>query len=234
MKSTFLLMSLLVTAVVSRAQYPAFSTIYNPGGYLTVHATAGLSLREKPDVSSKVIEVIKLGEKVQVMDDPNEKVPYSSTGVPGHWVKVNYYGKIGYQFDGFLSRFPVFTGQNTMEPGGDIATYLKTLYQVKKEIAMPQGEHSNARIWHEIWFTNGIHFLEKSEGSYDIEIDFPSKWFSYHEAFLLGREVWPFEFAEGNCPYNDQRILCEMAKPQYLSIQRMSADTTNFSWYVSD
>ncbi len=76
----------------------------------TVYITApsGLTLREAPNVNSRIVDVIPFGESVNVIieDDEFEKVERIDW-IDGQWIKVEFEGMSGYVFDGFVSSLPV-------------------------------------------------------------------------------------------------------------------------------
>jgi uncharacterized protein YgiM (DUF1202 family) len=79
---------------------------YNPGESLTVFIEAGLNLRDKPDINSKVIVRVPYGQKVTVLENTKKPVPFKFDNIDGHWVYAEYEGKKGYIFDGYLSTLP--------------------------------------------------------------------------------------------------------------------------------
>jgi hypothetical protein len=103
---------------------------YNPGDTLWVWAKTGLSLRESPDVKSKVLIKVKNAEKVIMLDYPDQQYPFEleeikssiqitpgegkkefpGYALTGYWAKVRYGEITGFVFDAFLSRLPTITG----------------------------------------------------------------------------------------------------------------------------
>jgi hypothetical protein len=227
------LLVFLCSLIVLTARSQDFATVYKPGDFLYVHAASGLMLRERPNAQAKSLTVVKLGEKVQVVADTQPPVAFKSAGVPGHWAKVKYNNAIGYQFDGFLSRYPPFKSDNEQEPGESMAVYLKKIFKVKTEQTKSPERPDDYSLWDAIEFENGAHFEVSGGSSYRIDANFPAKIFSFHEAFLLGRDGWPWLSIGEGCLYEEDGILCEAAAPQYLRISRYQGIVT-LSWYVSD
>ncbi|MCB0399529.1 MAG: SH3 domain-containing protein [Winogradskyella sp.] len=70
-----------------------------------VSAESGLSLRDQPDVSGKMLTKLAYGEAIGVLEKTNKKLVVLDAGekVSGEWVKVETRNHIGYVFDGYLS-----------------------------------------------------------------------------------------------------------------------------------
>jgi len=77
---------------------------YQPHEALNVLTLSGIKLRDKPGGS--VIQSIPYAAKVTTLEGKNNNFPVTVEGIKGAWVKVNFNDKIGYVFDGFLSRLP--------------------------------------------------------------------------------------------------------------------------------
>ena len=206
---------------------PPFSNYYSPGTKLYVYAEAGLSLRQAPSPTATVLMVVKFGETVQVLTDTGPKVPFISTGVTGHWVKVNYGGKTGYQFDGFLSRYPPIVKS---ERGEKVANYLISLFKVTKELNTIATDSSHAK--YTIDFENGIHYEAMPQSIFMISVKFPEKTLSYHEVFLMSRLGWNYCYQAG-CPYAEPSMLCENTKPEYLRLQLVDHNY-ELTWFISE
>lgn len=76
------------------------------GETLFIVAKSGLRLRAEPNVEAEVITLVPYGGGVQVVKNDKDPVPMSSEGLKGHWKKVQYDGKTGYAFDGFMISRP--------------------------------------------------------------------------------------------------------------------------------
>ena len=70
-----------------------------------VSADSGLSLRDQPDVSGKMLTKLAYGEAIGVLEKTNKQLVVLDAGekVSGEWVKVETRNHIGYVFDGYLS-----------------------------------------------------------------------------------------------------------------------------------
>ncbi|MHA7841983.1 MAG: SH3 domain-containing protein [Winogradskyella sp.] len=70
-----------------------------------VSAESGLSLRDQPDVSGKMLTKLAYGEAIGVLEETDKNLVVLDGGekVSGKWVKVETRNHIGYVFDGYLS-----------------------------------------------------------------------------------------------------------------------------------
>jgi hypothetical protein len=69
-------------------------------------AKAGLSMREQPNTSSKVLEKINYGEKLVTVINNDPLVTIATEGFNGYWWKVNYNNKTGYVVNSYLLPMP--------------------------------------------------------------------------------------------------------------------------------
>lgn len=77
---------------------------YYKGDELFVHAPSGLKLRATPDGDALV--TVPYGSKLKVAEDKFTKITKIVDGLVGGWAKVDFDGKTGYIFDGYLSFLP--------------------------------------------------------------------------------------------------------------------------------
>ncbi|MFA9219686.1 MAG: hypothetical protein ACEQSL_00710 [Sediminibacterium sp.] len=77
---------------------------YQPHETLSVLTLSGIKLRDKP--GGAVLQSVPYAAKVITLEAKNNNFPFTVEGIKGAWVKVNFNDKIGYVFDGFLSRLP--------------------------------------------------------------------------------------------------------------------------------
>lgn len=70
-----------------------------------VAAESGLSLRDQPDVSAKILTKLSYGEVIGVLEETDIKLVIVDAGekISGEWVKVETRNHIGYVFNGYLS-----------------------------------------------------------------------------------------------------------------------------------
>lgn len=81
----------------------SFDCIAQTFGAYYVSAKSGLSIREKPDATSKVLEKIPYGTKITTVDDGGEWKEIITESMTGYWRKVTYKNKTGYIVDSYLS-----------------------------------------------------------------------------------------------------------------------------------
>ena len=89
-----LAVALIFNVVVLTAQESAY-----------VSAESGLSLRDQPDVSGKMLSKLAYGEAIGILEKTDKKLVVLDGGekVSGEWVKVETRNHIGYVFNGYLS-----------------------------------------------------------------------------------------------------------------------------------
>jgi hypothetical protein len=89
-----LAIGLLLNVAILSAQQEAY-----------VSAESGLSLRDQPDVSGKMLSKLAYGEAIGVLEKTDHKLVILDGGkkVSGEWVKVETRNHIGYVFNGYLS-----------------------------------------------------------------------------------------------------------------------------------
>lgn len=75
-------------------------------GTYYVAARTGLSMREKPEAASKVLEKIPFGTKVTTIDEEGEWKEIVTENMTGYWKKVKYNNKTGYIIDSYLLPWP--------------------------------------------------------------------------------------------------------------------------------
>lgn len=69
-------------------------------------AKAGLSMREQPNTSAKVLEKIAYGEKLVTLADEHSPVAVATEGFNGFWWKVKYNNKTGYIVNSYVLPMP--------------------------------------------------------------------------------------------------------------------------------
>jgi hypothetical protein len=76
------------------------SIIVNAQEFRTVTSGPGLRMRDKPDISGKIITTIPDKEIVDVLEEKGATLTIS--GATGRWCKVKWYDNTGWVFGGFL------------------------------------------------------------------------------------------------------------------------------------
>jgi len=69
-------------------------------------AKAGLSMREQPGTTAKILEKIAYGEKVIIVVNTDQPVAISTEGFNGFWWKVKYNNKVGYIVSSYVLPMP--------------------------------------------------------------------------------------------------------------------------------
>ncbi len=94
---TFFLLSLFFLSLGVGAQQ---------SGTLYVAAKTGLSVREKPETGSQVLDKIPYGTKVTLLQSEEEPKSILTEGITGYWKKVKFNNKTGYIIDSYLFPWP--------------------------------------------------------------------------------------------------------------------------------
>jgi len=95
MKRIFVLLVILFFYNSSFAQYTYYAA-----------AKAGLSMREQPNTSAKILEKIPYGEKLVTVADNDQQVAIATEGFNGFWWKVKYNNKTGYIVNSYVLPMP--------------------------------------------------------------------------------------------------------------------------------
>jgi hypothetical protein len=162
---------LLFISGVTHAQN-SFSDSYKPGDKLYVYTRDGLSLREQADPKGKLMEVVANGDEVTVQPDSNPRITFTSSNIPGAWVKVKRQDKTGYMFNGFLSRLKPIKNSTTERYREDLSNYLKQEFKSVKESKTTLD--STIRDYNKIELGNGATYEAKDyEGGSTIVVRFP-------------------------------------------------------------
>lgn len=101
MKKTLLLF--LITVTIVTAQDPIYHDInvdFKPGEAFALFGN-DVKFRGSPDVTSKVIDLLKIGSEVQILEKTDKIIPYN--GINSPFYKVKYKGQVGYILGGLIS-----------------------------------------------------------------------------------------------------------------------------------
>ena len=110
-------------------------------GTYFVAAKAGLSMREKADPSSKVLDKIPYGTKVTTIDEDSEWKEIITENLTGYWKKVKFNNKTGYIVDSYLlpwappklatvKDLKQYLAQNALPAGSKVVTRSGTMNQI--------------------------------------------------------------------------------------------------------
>ena len=220
----FLFMVMLSLGTVAQK----FSDEYKVGDKLYVCSKEGISLRPAPDAKAAKIIVVSYATAVIVQADPNPRVPFVSTGVPGAWVKVTAGGKLGYVFDGFISRFKPM--DLATDPRGrdleEITQYLTTLSKVETKKTWsaeagtsPPEECDFCFGYEKIVLASGAEYEQRAyEGGSVVSISFPSSIITFQETYLMARMMYN-EFFTTPCPYNEGDMTCLFENDENITLK---------------
>ncbi|HRX94319.1 MAG TPA: SH3 domain-containing protein [Chitinophagaceae bacterium] len=93
----------------------SFNTVSAQNSY--VAAKDGLSFREQPAITAKLITKIPYGTKLTIIQEDSEWIPVRAEGINGYWRKVKYENNTGYVADCYLIPAPPPTNTITDMPG---------------------------------------------------------------------------------------------------------------------
>jgi|GEM_PF-1058864 len=80
---------------------------------VTVTAADLLYLRDQPNQKGNKIAAMRKGAKVRVMSREAQSPPESVDGASGYWLEVQYGGRSGYAFSGFLEDPTIYPSKET-------------------------------------------------------------------------------------------------------------------------
>lgn len=187
---------------------------YSAGDTLWVWAQTGLHMREKPDNNSRVFETIVKGEMVVVMESINHDYPYSLEVIKseyrvnednkkvkspnlvlrGYWAKVRYNGKVGYVFDQYLSKIPIFPsnvkqGEDTHVEG------LKVRHKLIHQTGVNAYDVYDEKLVRYIFEDGSIVEISGGSGHWEKQVLFAGG-LSLTEGYLLYRQTFHVDFDE--------------------------------------
>lgn len=121
----FVLQTIVVMAQTSR---------FKDNETLSVWATSGLNMRDKPHAKATKLISIPYGAKVVVQPNIGVKIPFEveefkGFTVKGLWLLVKYGDKEGFVFDGFLSRLPAPKKADSLRFEGYLTSNFKKIGQ---------------------------------------------------------------------------------------------------------
>lgn len=151
-------------------------------------AKAGLSMREQPNTSAKVLEKIAYGEKLLTVADNNPQLAISTEGFSGYWWKVTYNNKTGYVVSSYVLPMapPKATTKTLADYFAQVSTKAGSPLVIKKSDAAlnEMGESSLTKQL----YKNGMEW-HKSQG-YEFGSDlYMLPDFTIEQCFLLVRLI---------------------------------------------
>ena len=150
------------------------NTPWAEGQVLNVFASSGLKLRALPNLSSEVLDIVRFGDRVTVLnsfdfcEDKADRIEW----IDGHWIFVEFEGLAGYLFDGYLSDLP-FPGSEE-EICSDGYSYAFTLAEFIERNFDMQHVLDSSVARQVIQYEKGIKLTKRlREDTHTIEIEMP-------------------------------------------------------------
>jgi Bacterial SH3 domain len=167
-------------------------TIFAQTGPFYVAAKNGLSIREKPEASSKVLDKIPYGTKITLVESEEEWVPINTEGLPGYWKKVKYNNKTGYIVDSYL--FPLPPPKATVKDMRGYITQLSLPFGAKLVVKSNPATNAEDAGWelHKQLYKNGAEWHQFQGYEYGSDTYFLPD-FTIQQAFLLLRMIPEFK-----------------------------------------
>lgn len=216
------LIACLISSAAGLSQVKRLASVYQPGSQLYVSVYAGLSLRDAPSMSGKVLTVVKFAEPVAVIPDAGKPVPITNSGIPGQWVKVKYKDLTGYQFDGFLSRFPPMNQYMDIRGYGEFQEYLKGQFKVASYKYTEQDTVNGGPYSDDYTFTNGITYRRSGSEYAFTKVAFPASVITFQEVYFMARSAYPSVFygkEDGPCDYKEGNMECKFIDQPFVIVQ---------------
>lgn len=178
----FLLLAIFFSPLVIFAQ--------NNAKYVAIKT--GANMRDKPDVSGKVIEKIPYATKITLLEDNEQEKSIKTENLNGYWRKVKYNNKTGYIVDSYL--FPVPPPKANTKTIKDYFTQITTLFGSKLVVKSGTITSIEEGGWelHKQLYKNGAEWHHFAGYEYGSETYFIPE-FTMQEAFLLLRMIPEFE-----------------------------------------
>lgn len=125
------------------------ATNYSIGDTLYVWARNGVNLRETPSMQGKVIEVLKYGVKIEIVNQdekknynyeyllPAKKYDYNNNKIKplslnGYWIKVKVGEKTGYTFNKLLLEYEPYNAYNFNDNSEYFSVYLQKVFKLEE------------------------------------------------------------------------------------------------------
>lgn len=182
-----------------------------------VAAESGLSLRDQPDVSGKMLTKLAYGEAIGVLEETDKNLVVLDGGekISGKWVKVETRNHIGYVFNGYLS------------PNKIARTIRLNLDEVKVEIKnLATSDYKRTHdLKDEDKVTINVDVSDSPEGKHIVLVDN-----DYKQVSLFQRYENSFSFmsADANCSSNEWKQFDTEWKP----LKQLKSNTFETSTYT--
>ncbi|HEV7781973.1 MAG TPA: SH3 domain-containing protein [Chitinophagaceae bacterium] len=162
-------------------------------GTMYVAAKTGLSMRDKPEASAKVLEKIPYGTKIAIIQVDEELKSIVTEAIEGYWQKVKFNNKTGYILDSYLFPWPPpklatvkemknYFAQVTVSFGAKLVVKSGTMNNIEEGgWELDKQLYKNGAEWHQ------FHGYEYGSDSYFL----PG--FTIQQGFLLLRLIPEFK-----------------------------------------
>ena len=203
-------------------------------GTFYVAAKTGLSMREKPEAASKVLEKIPYGTKVVTLEEEGDWKEIVTEGMTGYWRKVKYNNKTGYIVDSYLFPQPPpklatvkemkhYLAQLSPVHGSKLVTKSGSMLQIEESgWELTKQLYKNGNEWHQFLgyeFASDTYYLPG---------------FSLQQGFLLCRLIPEFgqvfgekdEFPTADKKYKKGEVEYEIKLTKYGSDPDYSGPST--------
>jgi len=181
-------MRTITLAIFFACAFSVNAQIYD--GTFYVAAKTGLSMREKPEASSKVLEKIPYGTKITIIPEEGDWKEVTTESMIGYWKKIKFNNKTGYIVDNYLLSWAP----------PRLAT-IKDLKQYLAQVSLPHGtklvrksgSEGSEGGWelHKQLYKNGAEWHELHGYEYGSNTYFLPE-FNLQQGFLLCRLIPEF------------------------------------------
>ncbi|WP_430467243.1 SH3 domain-containing protein [Winogradskyella ouciana] len=182
-----------------------------------VAAESGLSLRDQPDVSGKMLTKLAYGEAIGVLEETDKNLVVLDGGekISGKWVKVETRNHIGYVFNGYLS--PNKIARTIRLNLGDVKVEIKNLATSDYKRTHDLKDEDKATI--------NVDVSDSPEGKHIVLVDN-----DYKQVSLFQRYENSFSFmsADANCSSNEWKQFDTEWKP----LKQLKSNTFETSTYT--
>jgi Bacterial SH3 domain len=199
---------------------------------LYVAAKSGLSIRETPDATAKVLDKIPYGTKITLQEYGEEKKSIITEGVLGYWQKVKYNNKTGYIIDSYL--FPLAPPK--LASVKEMKNYLAQVTlpfgskQVVKSGTMNNIEESGWQITKQL-YKNGAEWHKHLGYEYGSDVYFLPD-FTIQQGFLLLRLIPEFKDLVGEKDEfpTESRIYKKGDVEYIIKVDKIVWDGADYPW----
>jgi len=163
-----------VMCVLSFTQIHGNPAPFENGAMLSVFANSGLKLRSQPNLRSEVLDVVRYGDQVLVVNTHDFSEEYSDRidWIDGHWILVDYQGIVGYLFDGYLSHLSFPSSQEQLcEDGYSFAYTIGNYFETKFPVTntLDSSDHQTTYV-----LDGGIRVRKATEsGLWTLDLEIP-------------------------------------------------------------